>query len=368
MNILLAIPTSILGTFIVIYFLGFTLNTYTVLGLTLVVGIVVDDAIMVLENIYRHREMGEGKVKAASVGAREITFAAAATTLAIVAIFLPVAFLKGIIGKFFFQFGVTISVAVLISLLEALTLAPMRCSQFLEVEHRGPARADGGRALHEALRALPAGARARSSATGAGSSLGSLAFFLLSLGTIGLLRQEFIPSQDMSRFTIRFQTPVGTSLDATDRYFRQIETFLMSRPEVTLFAGSVGGGSDVNSGQAYVNMKEPRERPVDPEKGRRLTQLEFMDVVRKFATSVPGGRIVPAGHLADRLQPLARAAASRSSSTSAAGTGTSSPAPRARSPSRCGSRASSPTSTPTTRWGCRRSRSSPTGTGPRTSG
>ncbi|HMA28578.1 MAG TPA: efflux RND transporter permease subunit, partial [Thermoanaerobaculia bacterium] len=122
-NVLLAIPTSILGTFIVIYVFGFTLNTYTVLGLTLVVGIVVDDAIMVLENIYRHRELGEGKVKAASSGAREITFAAAATTLAIVAIFLPVAFMKGIIGKFFFQFGVTISVAVLLSLLEALTLA-----------------------------------------------------------------------------------------------------------------------------------------------------------------------------------------------------------------------------------------------------
>src|SRR4029453_17926905 len=117
---------------------GFTLNTFTVLGLTLVVGIVVDDAIMVLENIYRNREHGEGKIKAASVGAREITFAAAAATLAIVAIFLPVAFMKGIIGRFFFQFGVTISVAVLIPLLEALTLAPMRCSRFLEVgERRG---------------------------------------------------------------------------------------------------------------------------------------------------------------------------------------------------------------------------------------
>ena len=89
LNVLLAIPTSILGTFIVMYVFGFTLNTYTVLGLTLVVGIVVDDAIMVLENIYRHREQGEGKVTAASVGAREITFAAAAATLAIMAIFLP---------------------------------------------------------------------------------------------------------------------------------------------------------------------------------------------------------------------------------------------------------------------------------------
>jgi HAE1 family hydrophobic/amphiphilic exporter-1 len=291
LNILLAIPTSILGTFIVIYFLGFTLNTYTVLGLTLVVGIVVDDAIMVLENIYRHREMGEGKVKAASAGAREITFAAAATTLAIVAIFLPVAFMKGIIGKFFFQFGVTISVAVLLSLLEALTLAPMRCSQFLELERRGRLgqAVDGAfRKLSDLyLRLLEPALRHRALVLG-----GSLAFFLASLGTIGLLRQEFIPSQDMSRFTVRFQTPVGTSLDATDRYFRQIESFLIARPEVLLFAGNVGGGSDVNSGQAYVNMKEPGERPVDKALGRPLTQLEFMDVVRRFAATVPGGRVV----------------------------------------------------------------------------
>ena len=229
-NILLAIPTSILGTFIVIYFLGFTLNTYTVLGLTLVVGIVVDDAIMVLENIYRHREMGEGKVKAASVGAREITFAAAATTLAIVAIFLPVAFMKGIIGKFFFQFGVTISVAVLLSLLEALTLAPMRCSRFLEVEHRGRL----GRTMDGAVQAArPSSTCAPSSrpcTTASGCSLGSLALFVASLGIIGLLRQEFIPSQDMSRFTMRFQTPVGSSLDVTDRYFSQIESYLIDAP------------------------------------------------------------------------------------------------------------------------------------------
>jgi len=289
-NVLLAIPTSILGTFIVIYVLGFTLNTYTVLGLTLVVGIVVDDAIMVLENIYRHREAGEGKVKAASVGAREITFAASATTLAIIAIFLPVAFMKGIIGKFFFQFGVTISVAVLISLLEALTLAPMRCSRFLEVEHRGRL----GKTMDALFRRL---SEAYFVALGPalrhrGKLLaGSLVFFVLSLGAVKFLRQEFIPSQDMSRFTIRFQTPVGTSIDATDRYFRKIEAYLISRPEVVLFAGSVGGGSGANTGQGYVNMKEPRQRPVDPKTGRRPTQLEFMDTVRKYAATIPGGRV-----------------------------------------------------------------------------
>ena len=290
-NILLAIPTSILGTFIVIYAFGFTLNTYTVLGLTLVVGIVVDDAIMVLENIYRHREQGEGKVKAASVGAREITFAAAATTMAIVAIFLPVAFMKGIIGKFFFQFGVTISVAVLLSLLEALTLAPMRCSRFLEVEHRGRL----GRTMDALfkrlselyLRALEPALHHR-----VWVLVGSFALFVASLGIIGLLRQEFIPSQDMSRFTMRFTTPVGSSLEVTDRYFSQIESYLIGRPEVLLFAGSVGGGGDVNSAFGFVNMKEPDERPVDAKLGRPLTQLEFMDAVRRHVAGIPGGRVV----------------------------------------------------------------------------
>ena len=125
-----------MGAFIVLYFMGFTLNTFTLLGLSLAIGIVVDDAIMVLENIFRHNEEGLNKMEAAIVGAREISFAALAATIAIVAIFLPVAFMTGIIGKFFFQFGVTISVTVLLSLLEALTITPMRCSRFVTISKR----------------------------------------------------------------------------------------------------------------------------------------------------------------------------------------------------------------------------------------
>ena len=290
-NVLLAIPTSILGTFIVIYIFGFTLNTFTVLGLTLVVGIVVDDAIMVLENIYRHREHGEGKIKAASVGAREITFAAAAATLAIVAIFLPVAFMKGIIGKFFFQFGVTISVAVLISLLEALTLAPMRCSRFLEVGKRGKL----GRWVDfmfvrlsaTYLRWLKPALHHRGAIM-----LAAVVFFVLSLGIVRLLRQEFIPAQDMSRFLVRFQTPVGTSLDATDRVFRQLEAYMDSRPEVLRYGGAVGGfgGGEVNTGVMFITMQDPGDRPIDPKLGRRLTQQEFMAQVRQVANSIPGCR------------------------------------------------------------------------------
>jgi multidrug efflux pump len=291
LNVLLAIPTSILGTFIVMYVFGFTLNTYTVLGLTLVVGIVVDDAIMVLENIYRHREHGEGKVTAASVGAREITFAAAAATLAIMAIFLPVAFMKGIIGKFFFQFGVTITVAVLISLLEALTLAPMRLSRMLEVGERASrleqwvtrafARLAAGYkrllvpALHHRKLVLA----------------GAAILFALSLGIVKLLRQEFIPSQDMSRFGMRFQTPVGTSLDASERVLDQIERFLQSRPEVDMYGGFLGAG-DVNNGFVFVTMKEKENRPVDPKTGKRLSQQELMGVTRQALSRIPGAIIV----------------------------------------------------------------------------
>src|SRR5215471_6227395 len=140
LNVLFAIPMSLLGTIAVVYFCGFTLNTFTLLGLSLAVGLVVDDAVMVMENIFRHAEMGKDRVKAAADGTHEITFAALAATIAVIAIFMPVAFMSGMIGKFFLQFGVTLSVAVAISYVEAITLAPSRCAQMLRTtshESRG---------------------------------------------------------------------------------------------------------------------------------------------------------------------------------------------------------------------------------------
>ena len=298
LNILLAIPTSILGTFIVMYFLGFTLNTFTVLGLSLVVGIVVDDAIMVLENIYRHREMGEGKVKAASIGAREVTFAAAATTAAIVAIFLPVAFMKGIIGKFFFQFGVTISVAVLLSLLEALTLTPMRCSRFLQVgEKRGRLGSFVDRTFDRLaaryLKILEPALHHRAWVMG-----GSLILFVASLSLIGLLPQEFVPRQDTGRFSVGYTLPIGTSLEVTNRMSLQVESYLSSRTEIARYfggpggMGGPGGGGDVSSGNMMVSMKNRKDRPIDPKLGRSLTQTELMDAMRRDLSTIPGARIV----------------------------------------------------------------------------
>jgi multidrug efflux pump subunit AcrB len=146
-NICLSIPTSLIGTFFVLKYgmalLGvqpFTINLMTLLGLSLSVGVVVDDAILVLENIYRHREGGAERRQAALTGAREISFAAIAATLSIMAIFLPVAFMTGTIGKFFFQFGITVGVAVFLSLISALTLTPMLCAFFLNRHERRPRR------------------------------------------------------------------------------------------------------------------------------------------------------------------------------------------------------------------------------------
>src|SRR5437667_5073851 len=147
LNICLSIPTSLVGTFFVLNygmklfgFAPFTINLMTLLGLSLSVGVVVDDAILVLENIYRHRELGLSRRAAALAGAREISFAAIAATLSIMAIFLPVAFMTGTIGKFFFQFGVTVGVAVFLSLVCALTLTPMLCAFFLNVRKKIPPR------------------------------------------------------------------------------------------------------------------------------------------------------------------------------------------------------------------------------------
>ena len=222
-NIILAIPTSVVGTFTILYFMGFTLNTFTLLALALAIGIVVDDAIMVLENIVRHFHMGKHRANAARDGAREITFAAVAATLAVIAIFLPVAFMSGIIGRFFFQFGVTITAAVALSLLEAITLTPMRCSQFLQSSER-PGWIErtmrrGMGSLAERYRAvLGVALRWRWAVL-----IVSAALFGWSLTLGAGLRREFVPPQDQNFIRMSVQMPVDSSITRTDAEARRVE-------------------------------------------------------------------------------------------------------------------------------------------------
>ena len=286
-NVLMAIPTSIVGTFMAVYFFGFTLNTFTLLGLSLAIGVVVDDAIMMLENIVRHRELGEKKREAALKGANEITFAALAATIAVVAIFLPVVFMKGVIGRYFFQYGVTVSVAVLLSLLEALTLTPMRCSQYLTVDHHSTGFAATINRAFEKLanaygRVLQVLLNYRW-----WTLLGTLILFVLSIQLAKKLPSEMMPGQDQSNVLLRYKGPIGASLGNSDERMRKAEAYLKGRKEVEGIFSMVGGfgGDAVNQGIINLTLVPPKDR--------KLTQAEFIVDVRKdLKELIKGGQFI----------------------------------------------------------------------------
>lgn len=278
-NVLLAIPMSLFGTIAVIWAVGFTLNTFTLLGLSLAIGLVVDDAVMVMENIYRHGEMGKDGFTAAREGTGEITFAALAATAAVIAIFMPVVFMSGVVGRYFFQFGVTLSVAVAISYVEAVTLAPARCARLLTHGHASETRLT--RAMDSGFKWL-SGTYGRVLRTALGhpwTVLGiSTVVMCASFGVGMLLPSEFTPPQDQSNFTIRVTAPLGSDVDEADDYARRIEKVLDDRSEVDSVISNVSPGS----ASLTVNMVPPNERA--------LTQQEFAADIRK-KLQLAGARI-----------------------------------------------------------------------------
>lgn len=284
LNVLLAIPTSVLGSFIILYFSNFTLNIFTLLGLSLAIGIVVDDAIMVLENIIRHREKGRSRREAALIGAREITFAAMAASVSLVAIFLPIAFMEGIIGRFLFEFGVTLSAAVMISLLEALTLTPMRAAQFSGGIERKTRFGHFFESSFLKLHGFYSRTLAFSLQHRWKVILGSLVFFVLSFGSVAFLKGEFQPAQDQSMLMIQMTNPPGSAITLTDEKVKVVEKYLGSRPEVNSYFVAAGGftGGETNAAMIFVELKRKGERGIDPEKNKELDQQEFIEVVRAY--------------------------------------------------------------------------------------
>jgi HAE1 family hydrophobic/amphiphilic exporter-1 len=281
-NVLLSIPTSALGTFIIMRMLGFTINFFTLLGMSLAIGIVVDDAIMVLENIVRHFHMGKTARQAALDGAREITFAATAATISVIAVFIPVLLVGGFIGVFLFQFGMTISTAVGLSLLEAITLTPMRCSQFMT------AKEDEYRFAVFVNRVFAAFARAYSRALALSLEHrwkvvgGALGLFALSMLSVQWVTKEFMPTQDIGVFIIRFQTPVGSSLTFTSNKAAEMEKILKANPDIAHYFVNVGGfeGGETNKGMSFVSLKDRGER--------KDNQQQVMDAVRDdMAKQIP---------------------------------------------------------------------------------
>ncbi|HVJ79460.1 MAG TPA: efflux RND transporter permease subunit, partial [Planctomycetia bacterium] len=296
-NICLAIPTSLVGTFFAMHFLGFTLNLMTLLALSLSVGVVVDDAILVLENVVRHRDSGLSRRAAALKGATEISFAAVAATISIVAIFLPMAFMTGPVGRFFYQFGVTVSLAVLISLVAALTLTPAFCAYFLAGKDeagwfqrtvlRPLVERPMERLMHAAdrgyARMLRLALKAKFLVALFGVAVAAGAVALLRSGALGV---ELVPAEDQSRFVLQITCPVGTSIDAVDRSLGLCEDYLASRPDVEGFLTTVASetGQLINQASIFVKLA-PADR-------RTLHQERIVDEVRTRLATMPGFRVV----------------------------------------------------------------------------
>ena len=285
-NILFSIPTSIVGTFMVLYFSGFTLNLFTLLALTLAISIVVDDAIMLLENIVRHYRMGKSPAQAAYDGSMEILPAATAATLAVVAVFLPVIFMSGITGKFFFQFGVTMSAAVLLSLLEAVTITPMRSALFLSTS---PKTSRFEQYLEDLFHKIAGFYQRLLAFTLRWSKTVvavSLVIFAVSLFLIKGVKQEFVPQQDQNIITLNGQTPTGTALEATYTKALEVEEIIKKHPMIERYFVSVGagwGGSGVNNFTMPLYLK-PRET-------RDVTHVDIMNDLRKELRQVKGVRV-----------------------------------------------------------------------------
>jgi multidrug efflux pump len=284
---LLAIPVSLVGTFAVMSWIGFTLNILTLLALVLAVGLVVDDAIVVLENIYRRIEQGEAPLHAAIYGARQVAFAVIATTLTLVAVFVPVAFQSGQTGRLFFEFGLTLAISVLVSAFVALTLTPMLCSRMLTREVRN------GHAVHgwfyEKTEPFFAWLNGRYAAALGGALrwrwpvLGIAALFAgggLFLYT--QLQRELTPIEDRGIFQSQFIAPVGSSFDYNVSYMLDLEQVIRTVPEVDrTFVRSGEGRAFI-----FTTLKPWEER-------KRKTQEIIAELRRKMQQTITGGQAFP---------------------------------------------------------------------------
>lgn len=275
-----ALPTSVIATFAFIQVFGFTLNMMTMLGLSLSIGILIDDAIVVLENIYRRMEEGEPPMQAAREGASEIGLAVMATTFSIVAVFVPVAFMKGIVGKFFYEFGITVTVAVLISLFVSLTLTPMLTSRFLSYRQKHGKLylflEKGFDRIFEVYRPLLATAlKHRWTVIGI-----AFASMIVGLVFFAVLAKEFLPAADQGRYMVRLETPIDYSLPRADTVMKAIDEQLQKRSEVksTFYVTGSDFAQDANKSRIYVNLKERNERD--------LIQLDSMKQVREKLAGV----------------------------------------------------------------------------------
>ena len=326
----LTLPIAVISAFIAVYAFGFTLNFMTMMALSLCIGLLIDDAIVVRENIVRHIHMGKDHVTAARDGTDEIGLAVMATTFAICAVFVPVAFMKGIIGKFFFPFGITVAVAVLVSLFVSFTLDPMLSSiwkdpptnrliklpvighlmrgtdRLLDVMHAvyeqlihwvfngrrhrvwfpplpawgHPFAADGSRLLNQ-----PRGLRFATITSRGLVVWLAIGSFVAAIGLSTIVGTEFIPETDDSYIRMNVRMPVGTGLTRGSEKMKQVEEVVRAMPEVRMISTSVGdtGGGSRNTGDLTIQLLKPHER--------KRTQKQIEQAIRAGLAPIPGADV-----------------------------------------------------------------------------
>lgn len=269
----LALPTAVIGTFAFLRVMDFTLNMMSTLGLSLSIGILIDDAIVVIENIYRHLSMGKDAKTAAQDATAEIGLPVFATTLTICAVFVPVAFMEGIVGRFFYQFGLTVAFAVLVSLFVAFTLTPMLSSRWLTATNHEKRQDRVGKfldwidlkytnilswSLHHRWKTLLAG----------------MSTFVLSLFLLGFIPMSFFPKEDKSQFAVDFRLPENTNITPTKIRVLAVAEFLKKYPGVSSVVSQIGTGTEKKPNAAHLSVI------LIPKDKRAYSQQEIMQRVR----------------------------------------------------------------------------------------
>jgi HAE1 family hydrophobic/amphiphilic exporter-1 len=293
----LALPMSIIGTFALMYVFGYNLDNLSLMALTLCVGFVVDDAIVMLENITRHMEMGKPRLQATLDGSREINFTIVSMTLSLVAVFIPVLFMGGIVGRLLHEFAVTIIVAVLLSGFVSLTLTPLLCSRMLKAEREeahGRVYAFAGRMFDYLLE----GYRRTLIAVLAHRRLAMVGFALLFVATGALfvyMPKGFLPSDDVGQLFVFTEAEQDVSFDAMSKLQRQVAEIARGNPHVESVMSFVGGGgsaSSLNNGRMFVTLKPHDERPTADVVLQELRPaIATVPGIKAFVQNVPAIRL-----------------------------------------------------------------------------
>lgn len=290
----LALPNSLLGAFILMAMAGFTINIMTLLALSLSVGLLVDDAIVVRENIFRHIEMGKSSIQAALDGTKEVSLAVIATTLTIVAVFGPIAFLQGMIGQFFKEFGLTICFAIMVSLFDALTIAPMMSAYFVPNHEKKPSLAwrytfqpilSAFNRFQNFLELIYVHVLKFTVKRPLLVILAGIVVFLASMSLLAKLPKTFLPAQDMGEFSVSLEMPAGTSLEAMDVITKKVSEKVSSNKEVKSSVTTVGtrdGESHLAS--IFVELVDSKKRTMNTGKFKEIIRSQLKD---EFAEAIP---------------------------------------------------------------------------------